>query len=204
MNKLSKIAIFFVLPSVFVTGLFINSCQKTSIKINDAVTIVNAYNEYRKTPTEESLATIRSFEPKYALASAISASIDVSKKDYLHRDQILLQALKTQPDSELYMTLSSNSVVFSEKNRIIEKEKISKIEKESIKNNMLDQFKTTLAKSDLEKLDKCYNLLDAEYGSTASIAEFLSGERQGIDLVMQYGKIIYQDAFGYSYSCRDV
>lgn len=204
MNKLSKMAIFVALPAIFVIGLCVNSSQKTAAKIADAVKVVTAYNDYRKNPAEESLAIIRSFEPKYALASAISASIDVAKKDYPHRDQALLQALKTQSDSELYMTLSNSSVIFSEKNRNVEKENISKVENESLRNKMLSQFETTLAKSDLEKLDKCYNLLDAEYGNSSSIAEFLSGDRQGIDLVMQYGKIIYQDAFGYSYSCRNL
>lgn len=203
MNKLSKIAIF-VLPSILVIGLSVNSSQKSADKIADAVKVITAYNDYRKNPAEESLAIIRSYEPQYAIASVISASIDVSKKDYSHRDKALLEALKTQPDSELYMTLSNSSVIFSEKNRNIEKENISKVEKESLRNKMLSQFETTLAKGDLEKLDKCYNLLDAEYGNSASIDEFLSGERQGIDLAKQYGKIIYQDAFGYSYSCRNL
>jgi hypothetical protein len=203
MNKILKVALF-SLPSIFVIGVCANSYQKTEIKIADAVKIVTAYNDYRKTPAEESLAIIRSYEPQYAIASVISASIDRAKKDYSHRDKVLLEALKTQPDSELYMTLSNSSVIFSEKNRNVEKENISKVEKESLRNIMLSKFETTLAKNDLEKLDKCYNLLDAEYGNTASIDEFLSGSRQGIDLAMEYGKIIYQDTFGYSYSCRDL
>lgn len=203
MKKISKI-ILAVFPSILIIGLCANSYHKTQIKMDDAIKIVTAYNDYRKKPTEDSLATIRSFEPTYSLASAISASIDLAKKDYSHRDQALLQALKTQSDFELYMTLSNSSVIFSEKNRNIEKERISKIEKESIRNYMSGQFETTLAKSDLEKLDRCYGLLATEYADYPNLVEALSGDRKGIDLFMGYGEIVYQDAFGYSYSCKNL
>jgi uncharacterized protein YhaN len=191
-----------VITAVFLAGmgLLANSFLKTGERLVDATRILDAYQDYRKTQSEESLAELHGYLPSYALATVLSSSIDVAKGDLAHRDHVLMESLKNLPDPELYMALYGDRLVFSEKDQLIEREWMAKANIKATQQDLDKRFATTLAKDDLSTLNKCYALLQLKYQENPD-----QGDARAIGADFgKYLNIVAADTFGYSYSCKNL
>lgn len=205
MTRKSKMTLL-VLMAFFVGMIFVSyiSYQQILIRSNDNSKILNAYysandvgEEIIMTKTNEEI--LREFAPKYAMASILLNRVYVSKNNFSERDRLILQAVKTQSDVELYITLNFYRFIFSEKQRVATNAWISKLDSDSDKARHLQARFTTLRKVDMELIDKCFSLLYSKFDDTRDIF----GEALGLSFT-GFLRVAYNEVFDYPYSCRNI